>query len=465
MTENDYSDILLTAMKAFKDRQDGMPPVWRPATELGELLKSTHGALPLSGEGPDAPLTFLLQEVLTRPTGNTSPSFFGWVHGGGDELGIAAAIIASGMNANTGGRDHGAVHIERTVIDWMLELFGFTPTSSGVLTQGTSESNLLALAVARTAARRAHSGKTDPRDEIIYVGPDVHDSVTKAARLLQFGPTRVAGHIDRPGHLDPLALRRLIRQDRARGLLPTCVTATAGSIDSGASDPFEAVAEVCREEGVWLHVDGAFGAWLRIAPPPFDEPIRGIEFADSLAFDFHKWLPVPFAVGALLVKNRDVHRATFANEASYLAQGRALAGGPDWAVNYGIALSRSFSGLAPYLILRSHGLRELGQGIAYCVVLAYYFAELIERSHSFALVAPVAGNVVLFEPSAQTDAAPRAPDVAADLQERGETVFSTTSLDGRIVLRACFVNHGTRPKHVEQAIRELEACAERASGM
>ena len=184
MTDSDYSDILLTAMKAFKARTEGTPPVWRPATDLGDLLKSTHGALPLSGEGPDDPLTFLLQEVLTRPTGNTSPSFLGWVHGGGDELGIAAAIIASAMNANTGGRDHGAVHIERTVIDWMLQLFGFTPASSGVLTQGTSESNLLALAVARTAARRAQSGNTDPRDEIVYVGPDVHDSVTKAARLL-----------------------------------------------------------------------------------------------------------------------------------------------------------------------------------------------------------------------------------------------------------------------------------------
>ena len=243
------------------------------------------------------------------------------------------------------------------------------------------------------------------------------------------------------------------------------MTATAGSIDSGASDPLEAVAEVCREEGVWLHVDGAFGAWLQIAPPPFDEPIRGIELADSLAFDFHKWLPVPFAVGALLVKDRDVHRATFANEASYLAQGRALAGGPDWAVNYGIALSRPFSGLAPYLILRAHGLRDLGRGIAYCVVLAHYFADLIERSPSFALAAPVVGNVVLFELSARPDAALRAADVAADLQERGETVFSTTSRGGRTVLRACFVNHGTRPKHVEQAVRELEAWAERASAM
>ena len=134
-------------------------------------------------------------------------------------------------------------------------------------------------------------------------------------------------------------------------------------------------------------------------------------------------------------------------------------------MNYGVALSRPFSGLSPYLILRSHGRRKLGQGIAYCIVLAHYFAELIERSQSFALVAPVVGNVVLFEPSALTDADPCASGVAADLQERGETFFSTTSRDGRIVLRACFVNHGTRPKHVDQAVRELEAWAERASAM
>lgn len=462
MERNAYANLTLQAIDYFRDRKAGVPPVWRPTTELEVLLQGQDGHLPMEGSGHESPLTFLLEEVLTRPTGNTNPSFFGWVHGGGDELGIAAALISAAMNANAGGRNHGAVHIERTVIGWMLQVFGFGDTASGVFVQGTSEANLLALAVARTAAREGLRGEPDPRREILYVGPDAHDSVTKAARLLQFGPTRVAEGGNETERLDPHTLQRMIRRDRKAGLLPTCVIATAGSIDSGACDSLDAIADVCREEGVWLHVDGAFGAWLRIAPAPFDEPVRGLELVNSLAFDFHKWLPIPFAVGALLVKDSALHRATFANDAPYLARGGALAGGPDWAVNYGIALSRPFQGLAPYLILRSHGLREIGQGIAYCVVLAHYFASLIEKSDSFALIDPVVGNVVLFNALPQSDARSSAEDVAASLQSRGETVFSTTSRNGRPVLRACFVNHETRPRHVEQAVRELEAWAERS---
>lgn len=461
MRSDGYAAIVTRALDAFRARRSGSHPVWMPTEDLEGLLSGADGRLPVDGQGHEAPLAFLLEEVLTRPTGNTSPKFFGWVHGGGDELGVAAAIISAAMNSNTGGRDHGAVHVEVTLLAWMREVFGFGDTSSGVLTQGTSEANLLALATARTAARKLGKGQDDPRREILYAGADVHDSADKASRLLQFGPTRVASDAHGSPRMCPDELRRLIRQDRAEGLVPTCVIATAGSVDSGACDPLVAIAEVCREERVWMHVDGAFGAWLRIAPPPFDTPVRGLELADSLAFDFHKWLPVPFAVGALLVKDADVHRRTFANKAPYLSQGRALSGGPDWAVNYGIALSRPFQGLAPYLILRTYGLRQLGQGVAYCVVLAHYFAHLIDASERFTVVEPVVGNVVLFATVPALEDAGRADDIAAALQERGESVFSTTTWKGRSVLRACFVNHKTRPEHVEEAVQELEGQVER----
>ena len=190
--------------------------------------------------------------------------------------------------------------------------------------------------------------------------------------------------------------------------------------------------------------------------------MRGIDGADSLAFDLHKWFPGPFATGVLLVADAASHRATFATDASYLSPSKALAGSPDWAVNYGVALSRPFQGLAPYVIMRSRGIAALGEAIAYCVVLAHYFAHLIEASTSLRLAAPAVGNVILFQALDALGEAIDADVIANDLQERGETVFSTTRQNQTRVLRACFVNHLTRPAHVEQAIRELEGAVLRA---
>jgi aromatic-L-amino-acid decarboxylase len=171
---------------------------------------------------------------------------------------------------------------------------------------------------------------------------------------------------------------------------------------------------------------------------------------------------VPFAVSALLVADPAAHRETFATQASYLDVSRALAGGPDWATNCGLALSRPFHGLARYLILRARGLRAIGEGIAHCVVLAQYFADLVMRSPLLDVVAPVVGNVILFEARHPDGEAIDADELAAVLQERGETVFSTTRRGARKVLRACFVNHNTRTKHVEAAVRQLEAALSRS---
>jgi aromatic-L-amino-acid decarboxylase len=450
-------DVLDRAFQGFQRRSHAEGPVWEDPEPVVDALRGPSGLFPNDGAPVAETLKFLTDVLLEHPVGNTDPRFLGWVHGGGDELGIAAAVIAAGMNANVGGRNHGAVHVEATVLGWVRSIFGFPDEASGVFTQGTSEANLLALAVARTSARRSAPDDINPCREVLYVASDSHDSVTKAAQLLQYGHVRsVPGRGNEP-RVDPESLARAVASDRAAGLLPVCVVGSAGTIDRGACDDLRALAEVAREAGVWLHVDGAFGAWLRIAPPPFDEPVAGIDLADSLAFDFHKWLPSSFAAGALLVRDRELHRATFSTQASYLSPSEALAGGPDWAVNYGVALSRPFQGLAPYLVLRTHGLRALGESIAYCVVLANYFADRIERSGGLELVVPVDGNVVLFEVIGADGVRLQTDDVAASLQRGGRTVFSTTEFDGRRVLRACFVNHRTRPGHVDEAIDDLLA--------
>jgi glutamate/tyrosine decarboxylase-like PLP-dependent enzyme len=304
----------------------------------------------------------------------------------------------------------------------------------------------------------------DPRDEVIYVSTSTHDSIRKVARLLCFAELSVIP--DAPGALgrmDANALAAAIANDRAHGRTPIAVVGSAGTIDGGTCDDLVTLGRVAHDEQVWFHVDGAFGAWLRIAPAPFDLPMKGIETADSLAFDLHKWLPVPFAVGVLLTKDASVHRSTFSTSAPYLEQSWGLAGGPDWATNYGVALSRPFQALAAYLILRVRGLHALGENIAHCVVLTSYFADLLERSGQFTIMGDVEGNVVLAEPRAGVSGTPLDVDaIAADLQRRGQTVLSTTTFAGRRVLRACFVNHGTRTHHVERAVEELLAARTRA---
>lgn len=449
-------EVLARALREFRGRAAAEVPVWTdPSPGLTTLLEGAAGDLPATAQDASEVIGFLVDEVMARPTGNTDPRFWGWVHGGGDELGIVAAIIGAAMNANTGGRDHAAVRIEQVVLGWMREVFGFPTTSSALFVQGTSEANLCALAVARTAAEAT-------ADEVVYVSPATHDSIAKAARLLQFRHLRIVGVPEsHPDRMDPALLEQAIAQDRAAGLTPVCIVGSAGTIDGGDSDDLQRLADVAARTGVWLHVDGAFGAWLRIAPAPFDAPVAGIERADSLATDLHKWLPVPFSAGILLVKDRDVHRRTFATGAAYLAPSDALAGGPDWATNYGIALSRPFQGLAAYLVLRARGLATIGEGIAHCVVLASYLADLIDRDPTLRLSRPTVGNVVLFE-VLDARGQPLDPEaVAADLQRRGGTVLSTTSCHGRRVLRACFVNHGTRARHVGRAVEELRDAASR----
>jgi glutamate/tyrosine decarboxylase-like PLP-dependent enzyme len=299
---------------------------------------------------------------------------------------------------------------------------------------------------------------------VIYVSTSAHDSVRQVARLLCFAELSVIQDAPgAPGRMDVHALAAAIAVDRAHGRMPIAVVGSAGSIDGGTCDDLVALGHVARDEQVWFHVDGAFGAWLRIAPAPFDLPVRGIETADSLAFDLHKWLPVPFAVGVLLTKDASVHRSTFATSAPYLEQSGGLAGGPDWATNYGVALSRPFQALAAYLILRVRGLLALGENIAHCVVLASYFADLLERSGKFTIMGHVEGNVVLAVPRAGLCGTPLDVDaIAADLQLGGQTVLSTTTFAGQRVLRACFVNHGTRTHHAERAVDELLAARERA---
>lgn len=414
----------------------------------------------LTGTGLDeaALARMLAEDVLPHGTGNTHPRFFGWVHGTGNAAGLLAEMVAATMNANLGGRDHGAVHVERAVIDWTRRVMGFPEGASGVLVTGTSQATVLALAAARVAALGLESrvAGTGGAPLVGYAGAGVHNAARKAMELLGLGSAALRPVPEGPRGMDLPALRAAIAADRAAGLRPFAVIATAGSVDLGRFDELDALADLAAAEALWLHVDGAFGAWTRLADPPWRQLTDGIGRADSLACDFHKWMYVPYDCGIVLIRDAAAHRAAFAARPAYLAgQEAGLGGGEPWFCDYGIDLSRGNRALKAWATIACYGAERLGAAITGNCRLAAHMAACIAATPGLRLAAPVVSNLCVFTagaglaPSAQSALNGR---IAVALQLSGTAVFSTTVVDGVTCLRAAITNHRTRPEDVEAAI-------------
>ena len=431
---------------------------WQPVGEARARLGLGEA---VAGRGIHALVDELVSDVLPSATGNIHPKFFGWVHGTGLATGLLSELIAATMNSNCGGRDHGAVYMERDVIDWCRRCFGFPEGSSGVLVTGTSQATVIALAAARTRAlgarSRSHGIGGLPR-LTAYAAEGVHFAVTKALELLGLGADSLR-LIPRgaDGGLDPDRLRQRVAEDRNDGLQPFCVIATAGSVDLGEFDDLNAVADFCAEHCLWYHIDGAFGAWTRLADPPWNAFADGIGRADSLAFDFHKWMYVQYDCGAVLIRDEAAQRAAFATRPAYLAsQARGAGGGEPWYCDYGIDLSRGFRALKVWAALRAHGSETFGRAISRNCELAALMASCVEANAHLRLVYPVKLNVCCFS-AAPPDMDDASRDlfnttVAQNLQLNGEAVFSTTRVDGQTVLRAAIVNHRTGRADIEESV-------------
>ncbi len=432
---------------------------WQPLAESDKAAFRLADA----GEGvaTDELVDTLARKVLPFATGNTHPRFFGWVHGTGLASGLLAEMTAATMNSNCGGRDHGAIYVEREVIDWCRRCFGLPPEASGVLVAGTSQATVIALAAARTkvlGAASRQSGIHGNARLAAYAVKGVHNATVKALELLGIGSSalRTVPPGD-DGGIDIALLAEAVSKDRADGVVPLCIVATAGSVDLGRFDDLGRVADFCAREDIWLHVDGAFGAWLRLAEPPWRALVDGIERADSIAFDFHKWLYVQYDCGAVLIRDEAVHRQAFAARPAYLArQDAGLGGGDPWFCDYGTDLSRGFRALKVWTALRAYGAKALGQAISRNCRLAARMAQLVDALPGFRLAAPVRANVCCFSaaPAHWDEAAQDALNerITHQLQLSGEAVFSTTRIDGRVVIRAAIVNHRTCEADIDYAL-------------
>lgn len=438
---------------------------WQPVNEADRRF--TLGDAP-GGRGTDVLVDELIENILPYATGNIHPRFFGWVHGTGLPVALLAELVASTMNSNCGGRDHGAIYVEREVIDWCRRCFGFPDGASGVLVTGTSQATVIALAAARTRALGAKSRAEGIRDLprlVAYGAEGVHNAAAKALELLGLGSDSLRRvPRGRDGAMDMDRLEAMVARDRGQGLRPFCVVGTAGSVDLGEFDDLNAIADFCGEHRLWFHVDGAFGAWARLARAPWNEFTRGIERADSLAFDFHKWMYVQYDCGAVLIRDEAAHRAAFAARPDYLTpQSEGLGGGEPWFCDYGVDLSRGFRALKVWAALRAHGAEAFSRAITRNCELAAHMASCVEADPGLRLAHPVRLNVCCFS-AAPSDWEPEAQDrlntrVAQLLQLAGDAVFSTTRIDGSVVLRAAITNHRTTRSDVEDAVSSAARAA------
>lgn len=461
-------DVLHDAADRLLDRvrDSSLGPVWQEMPE--DVAQNLLGSLRPEGVGAGPAWDLLREEILPYGVGNTHPRFMGWVHGAGTAGGLVAALAEAAMNANVGGRNSGAAQVERAILGWARELFGFPAGAGGILTSGTSMATVVALA----AARQAHADWNLREDGMgaegarlrLYASEATHDCVEKALRLLGFGHRALRSiPVDEGGRIRIEALADAVREDRRAGLRPWTVVGNAGTVDLGAVDDLDALADLAADEGLWFHVDGAFGALLRLSPA-HRHRVEGIQRADSLAFDFHKWLHVTYDCGCALVRSDSAHHRAFRSRPGYLeGQETGLAGGEPWFCDYGPELSRGFRALRVWFLLMEHGTNALVQAIERSLDLAAHLAARVDREPLLERVGPAELNIVCFRvrPEPDEDGDALSARIVEELQRRGIAAPSTTWLQGGRVIRCCLLNHRTTRGDVDAMVdAALEIAAE-----
>jgi aromatic-L-amino-acid decarboxylase len=421
---------------------------WQPMPS--ETRSAISGeSLPRDGQGDVAAYEEFARHVLPFTNGNRHPRFWGWIQGNGTPLGMMADMLAAGMNAHLAGLDQAPKLVELKVIEWLAELMGFPKDSSGVLMSGGTMANLIGLAVARHAKAgydvRAN-GMHGASRMTVYTSAEVHSWAQKACELFGMGSQSLRKvPADANLRMDVVALASMIAADRKLGFRPFCVIGTAGTVNSGAIDDLSAIADLCAKQKLWFHVDGAFGA-LAALSPALRPLVSGMERADSVAFDLHKWGYLPYEIACVLVKDRAAHEATFSLTPSYLTdEGRGvIAGGLPFA-DRGPELTRNFKALKVWLSFKAHGVDAIARVIEQNVEQARAFAKRVAELPDAVVAAPTSLNIVCFRfaPPSMTPEEQDAhnKEVLLRVQESGLAIVSGSRIADRYVIRVACSNH------------------------
>jgi aromatic-L-amino-acid/L-tryptophan decarboxylase len=453
---------------AVADHLAALPgrPVWQPMPEdvRAELL-----SLPLP-DGPTAlgPLTeTMARDVLPHAMGNGHPAFFGWVNSPPSLSGLLASLTAAAMNPSVVSGDHADVHVERTAVRWLADLVGYPHApGAGLLTSGASAATIVCLAGARGRAAAAagidvrRDGLAGGSPLLSYVPSEAHSCVTRAIELLGLGTESIRPVPLTGGRLDSDALRAAIAADRAAGATPMVLVASAGTVNTGAIDPLEALADVAAAEGLWFHVDGAYGAF-GVLDPAIAARYRGMERADSLTLDPHKWLGVPVDAGCALVRRADDLREVFSTVPPYLRQDTGADVGT--FAEHGFEQTRPFRALKTWATIAALGRDGIVDQVVRANALARQLAALVEREPSLELAAAPETSIAAFRarppgcPPDRLEAVNRALPEA--VQARGRAFVTGTMYERRETLRACILHPGTTDADLATLVAEVVAVA------
>jgi aromatic-L-amino-acid/L-tryptophan decarboxylase len=386
----------------------------------------------------------------------TTPGFFGYIQSPPTPVGVIADLLASAADQNlTAWRSApAAVHVERLTVRWLGQLVGFDDDAAGLMVSGGSAANLTALLM---AIRTRAAPDVDRRGLIVYVSEECHFSVAKAAGALGLSVRRLP--VDASWRLEVSALRDAVAADARTGLRPLCVVASAGTTGTGAVDPLESAAEIAAEHQLWFHVDGAYGAPAAAVAAQRDQ-FRGMQRADSLAIDAHKWLYAPVDCSALLVHDiTATARAFGATAGDYV---RVLEAEHDEAFafwDHGLELSRRFRALKLWLTLRHYGARRLAQAIEHDIAMAAHLAALVDHSSDFELLSRPGLSICTFRhvpPTVAEDELDAHNErLLAALQRAGRVYLSNAVVNGHFALRACVTNYRTTTADIERTVDVL----------
>ncbi len=468
------------AVDLIADYLDGIgaAPVFGPMTP-SERIALMQEPLEAAGVAPEAILERFRTAVLPHAMGNGHPRFFGWVNSPPAPIGVVADLLAAAMNPSCAGGDHAAVYVERAAVRWLMELIGFpTDDSMGLLVSGGSAATLIALTAARhrAALQAGWSVRTEGLQRAhpalrLYVSPDGHSCIQKAAEILGLG--REAIHTvasDERNRMDVVSLRAAVAADRAAGHHPFCVAASAGTVGTGAIDPLDRIADLCATERLWLHVDGAYGA-VGAVLASHRARYAGLERADSVALDPHKWLSVPVECGAVLVRDGRLLREAFSLVPDYLrTEADRGFGGLPWYSEYGIQQTRGFRALKLWMTLKHLGRDGVRDMVARHLALAQHLAGLVDAAPDLERLCDVELSIVCFRyapPALKGD--DRALDavnkrVMEEVQASGTVFLTQTTVRGRFALRACVLHYATTESDLAALIEAVRSTGARCAG-
>lgn len=439
-------------------------PVWKEVPN--DVKVSFEESLPQTGGNIRAIFEEFKQNILPYPKGNIHPRFWSWVQGTGSPTAMMADMLASGLNSNVTIGEHSAMYVDNQVINWMKEMMNFPATASGILLSGASMANVTGITIARNAfedrnIREKGLAQQDKGKLVMYISAETHSCVIKAGEITGIGNDQIRIiPVDKDWRMDIAALQRQYALDIEAGFAPFCLVGNAGTVNTGAIDPLDDQLAFCRKFGLWYHVDGAFGALAKLVPE-YSNQLEAIEKADSLAFDLHKWMYLPYEVACLLVKDAEIHRQAFALQPSYLkSHERGLASGPDPITNFGFELSRGFKALKVWMCLKEHGLPKYAAAIRQNIAQTFYFESLLKEHEDIEIVAPATLNIVCYRYNPKNKALSNDDlnalnkEILMDLQTQGVGAPSYTFIDNKYVIRMCNVNHRSRKHDFDALAKE-----------